>query len=155
MKVILYMIFFSIIIQISSQKYTLLILNGTNEVNFAILNFFGYQFAPRYKDIYDVVSESLYGFKNSGSYDGIIKPVRKINKNLIINEWENIKRIIVSLALKTTTQSTIIGKLSSHRRKNKTKKALWEYDNIIKREFDVKFLKNIKILILILYNFRI
>ena len=27
--------------------------HGANEVNFSILNFFGYQFAPRYKDIYD------------------------------------------------------------------------------------------------------
>ncbi|PGW47447.1 hypothetical protein COE03_14330, partial [Bacillus thuringiensis] len=25
--------------------------HGTNEVNFAILDLFGYQFAPRYKDI--------------------------------------------------------------------------------------------------------
>ena len=30
---------------------------GTNEVNFAILHLFGYQFAPRYKDIQDKVSE--------------------------------------------------------------------------------------------------
>jgi TnpA family transposase len=33
---------------------------GTNEVNFAILHLFGYQFAPRYKDIQDKVSKSLY-----------------------------------------------------------------------------------------------
>jgi TnpA family transposase len=31
-----------------------------------------------------------------------------------------------------TTQSIIIGKLSAYARKNKTKRALWEYDNIIK-----------------------
>ena len=39
---------------------------------------------------------------------------------------------MVSLALKTTTQNIIIGKLSTYARKNKTKRALWEYDNIIK-----------------------
>lgn len=38
----------------------------------------------------------------------------------------------MSLALKTTTQSIIIGKLSAYARKNKTKRALWEYDNIIR-----------------------
>ena len=32
----------------------------------------------------------------------------------------------------TTTQSIIIGKLSTYARKNKTRRALWEYDNIIK-----------------------
>jgi len=106
---------------------------GTNEVNFAILHLFGYQFAPRYKDIQDKVSKSLYGFKHPSQYgDLLIKPIRKINDKLIIPEWENVQRIMVSLALKTTTQSIIVGKLSNYARKNKTKRALWEYDNIIK-----------------------
>lgn len=61
-----------------------------------------------------------------------LKPIRQINTRLIISEWENIERIILSLALKETTQSIITGKLSSYTRKNKTKRALWEYDNIIK-----------------------
>lgn len=39
---------------------------------------------------------------------------------------------MVSLALKTTTQSIIVSKLSAYARKNKTRQALWEYDNIIK-----------------------
>jgi len=107
--------------------------HGTNEVNFSILHFFGYQFAPRYKDIYGTVSRSLYGFQHPSQYgDILIKPVRKINTDLIIEEWENIQRIVLSLALKTTTQSIIVGKLSAYARKNKTKRALWEYDNIIK-----------------------
>jgi TnpA family transposase len=107
--------------------------HGTNEVNFAILHLFGYQFAPRYKDIHGKVSDSLYGFKHPSQYgDLLIKPIRKINQKLIIPEWENIQRIMVSLALKTTTQSIIVGKLSNYARKNKTKRALWEYDNIIK-----------------------
>jgi TnpA family transposase len=108
--------------------------HGPNEVNFAILHFFGYQFAPRYNDIHDKVSTSLYGFKHPSQYgeDMLIKPIRKINSDLIIPEWENIQRIMVSLALKTTTQSIIIGKLSNYARKNKTRRALWEYDNIIR-----------------------
>jgi TnpA family transposase len=42
------------------------------------------------------------------------------------------QRIFVSLARKTTTQSIIVGKLSAYARKNKTRRALWEYDNIIR-----------------------
>ena len=107
--------------------------HGTNEVNFAILHLFGYQFAPRYKDIHDTVNQSLYGFKHPSQYgDLLLKPIRKINDNLIISEWENIQRIMVSLALKTTTQSIIVSKLSNYARKNKTRRALWEYDNIIR-----------------------
>lgn len=94
--------------------------HGTNEVNFAILHFFGYQCAPRYRDIYDTVSQSLYRFKHPSQYgDVLIKPVWKINTQLIIQEWENIQRIILSLALKTTTRSIIIGKLSDYARKTK------------------------------------
>jgi TnpA family transposase len=107
--------------------------HGTNEVNFAILHLFGYQFAPRYKDIHDKVSDSLYGFRHPSQYgDALLKPIRKISDKLIIDEWENIRRIMVSLALKTTTQSIIVSKLSAYARKNKTRRALWEYDNIIK-----------------------
>ena len=107
--------------------------HGTNQVNFAILHVFSYQFAPRYKDIYDTVNKGLYGFKHPRQYgDAIIKPIRKINDELVIDEWENIQCIMLSLALKTTTQSIIVGKLNAHTRKNKTRRALWEYDNIIR-----------------------
>lgn len=51
---------------------------------------------------------------------------------MIVSEWPNVERILLSLALKTTTQSIIVGKLSSYPRKNRTKRALWEFDNIIK-----------------------
>lgn len=108
--------------------------HGTNEINFAILHSFGYQFAPRYKDIYDLVSKSLYGFQHPSNYDKdyVIKPIRKINTELIVEEWENIQRIMVSLAVKETTQSIIVSKLSAYARRNKTRRALWEYDNILK-----------------------
>ncbi|MDV3450590.1 Tn3 family transposase [Bacillus safensis] len=120
--------------------------HGTNEVNFAILHFFGYQFAPRYKDIHEKVSSSLYGFKHPSQYgDVLIKPVRKINTKLIMEEWENIQRIMLSLALKTTTQSVIVRKLSSYTRKNKTKRALWEYDNIIKSLYFLLYIDSLTV----------
>ena len=58
--------------------------------------------------------------------------MRKIHTRLIVEEWDQMQRIFVSLALKTTTQSIIVGKLSAYPRKNKTRRALWEYDNIIR-----------------------
>jgi TnpA family transposase len=108
--------------------------HGTNEINFAILYVFGYQFAPRYRDIYDTVRQSLYGFKHPSQYadEFVLKPIRKIDTELIVEEWDNIQRIMVSLAMKTTTQDIIVRKLGAYARKNKTRRALWEYDNIIK-----------------------
>ena len=107
--------------------------HGTNEVNFALLHVFGYQFAPRYRDIQTKMQEVLYGFQHPTQYGAVLlKPIRKLNTRLIVEEWENLQRIFVSLALKTTTQHIIVGKLSAYARKNKTRRALWEYDNIIR-----------------------
>ena len=114
--------------------------HGTNQVNFALLHLFGYQFAPRYKDLQEKVSQSLYGFQHPSRYDGIIQPIRKINTARIIEEWENIQRSVVSLAVKTTTQSILVGKLSAHVRKNKTRRALWEYDNIIRSLYLLEYI---------------
>src|SRR5699024_11453044 len=59
--------------------------HGTNEVNFSILHFFGYQFAPRYKDIYGTVSRALYGFQHRSQYgDRLITLVRRIDNDVSI-----------------------------------------------------------------------
>jgi pimeloyl-ACP methyl ester carboxylesterase len=67
-------------------------------------------------------------FRHPGHYkDFRIKPVRRIRGGLGASEWPNIERILLSLALKTTTQRVIVAKLSTYRRKNRTKRALWEH----------------------------
>ena len=116
--------------------------HGANQVNFAILNFFDKQFAPRYKDIRGKVQTSLYGFQHPSQYpqEWLLKPIRKLNEDLVIREWDTIQRIIVSLALKTTTQSIIISKLSSHARRNDTRQVLWEYDNILASLYLLKYI---------------
>ena len=108
--------------------------HGANAVNFAILHLFGYQFAPRYRDFYDTVRTSLYGFQHPSQYDEdlVLKPRRKLNPELIVEEWDNIQRIMVSLALKTTSQHIIVRKLSAFALRNKTRRALWEYDHILR-----------------------
>ena len=104
--------------------------HGTNQVNYFILNVFGYQYAPRYRDLHKKMT-GLVGFHHPGHYaDYLIKPARKTFDALIVKEWPNIQRILASLAQKEVTQATIVRKLSSYARQNQTKKALWELDNI-------------------------
>lgn len=104
--------------------------HGTNQVNFWILHVFGYQFAPRYRN-FPAKTENIIGFSQPGEYDEAfpIKPSRKVNEELIIEEWPSVQHIMASLGQKETTQSAIVRKLSSYARQNKTKKALWELDN--------------------------
>lgn len=119
--------------------------HGTNQVNHALLDIFGYQFAPRYKNL-DSEHRSIVGFRRPRSYkDLVIKPTHKVNRQLIIDEEDNLKRIIVSLALKSTTQSTIVRKLASYERQNRTKKALWEYNNIIESIYILNYIDSLLI----------
>ncbi len=108
--------------------------HGANHVNFAVLHQFGYQFAPRYRNVQRQLKAGLLGFRHPTHYhkDWPIKPNRRIREGLILSEEANIERILLSLALKSSTQSVIVGKLSAYRRKNRTKRALWEFDGIIR-----------------------
>ena len=114
--------------------------HGTNQVNFFTLDVFGYQFAPRYRDLHKKMG-GLVGFHHPSKYANcLIKPARKVFDALIVKEWPNIQRILASLAQKAVTQATIVRKLSSYARQNQTKKALWELDNIRRTTFILDFI---------------
>jgi TnpA family transposase len=99
--------------------------HGTNQMNFFLLHVFGYQFAPRYRDLHKKM-DGLVGVHHPSHYAGsLIKPARKTFDALIVKEWPNIQRILASLAQKDVTQATVVRKLSSYARQNQTKKALW------------------------------
>ena len=57
--------------------------HGSNQVNFALLHFFGYRFAPRYRDFRHKIDTGLYGFDNPRTAAGPLKPIRKIKEDLI------------------------------------------------------------------------
>ena len=69
----------------------------------------------------------------------MLKPIHAIQKSLISDDWDWVQQIMVSLALKTTTQSIITGKLSSYARHHKTRAALWEYDSIIRSLYLLRY----------------
>ena len=119
--------------------------HGANNVNFLILHSFCYEFAPRYRDI-SSKSESLCGFEKLKHYeDFLMKPSKKVKEDCIIKEWPEIQRILVSLGLKNTTQSVIVGKLSSYARKNRTKLAMWELDSVLRSIYILKYIDNISL----------
>ncbi|KDP86637.1 transposase [Cupriavidus sp. SK-3] len=117
--------------------------HGTNQVNFWILHAFGYQFAPRYRDLHKKTG-GLIGFHHPSRYeDWLIRPSRKARDDLIVREWPNIQRIMASLAQKDVTQATIVRKLSSYTRQNQTKKALWELDNLCRTLYILEFIDDV------------
>ena len=112
----------------------------TNQVNFFLLFFAGYQFAPRYRDLHKKMA-SLVGFQHPNHYAHyLIKPARKTFDALIVKEWPNIQRILASLVQKDVTQATVVRKLSSYARQNQTKKGLWELDNVLRSIYILDFI---------------
>jgi TnpA family transposase len=91
--------------------------------------------------------DTLYGFKHPSKYDRefLLKPSSKANTKLILAEEDNIKHIFASLAKKVTSQSVIIGKLSSYARKNRTKKALWELDNLYRSRYLLNYVDSLRL----------
>ena len=91
--------------------------------------------------------DTLHGFKHPSQYakEFLLKPRRKINTALILAEEDNIKHILASLAKKVTRQSVIIGKLSSYARKNRTKKALWELDNVYRSRYLLTYVDSVRL----------
>lgn len=61
-----------------------------------------------------------------------------IDRQLIIDEKDNIDRIIATLALKEISQSTLIKKLCALSTNNKTRKALFEYNKLIRSIYTLK-----------------
>ncbi|MGB4192165.1 MAG: Tn3 family transposase [Rickettsiales bacterium] len=118
-------------------------MHSINKANFAILSWFGYEFTPRFANIHTQIKH-LYGTKKSYSYKKyLVKPVGQLNKNVIIDGWYNLKRVMATLAMKETTQSNIIRKLCTYIHLDQTRRALFEYDKLLRSIYTLKYLTNL------------
>ncbi len=91
---------------------------------------------PRFTQLWEKSGHSLVcfdGLENHAKH--LIKPSKKASVDLIIKEWDKVLRILASLALKKTTQSQIVAKLSSYKKTNPTLKALIAFDEIIMTDY--------------------
>jgi TnpA family transposase len=116
-------------------------MHSINRVNFALMYLFGYRFMPRFTQLRDKSDNNLVCFDEVKHYaHHVIKPSKQVNKALIIKEWDNVLRILASLALKKTTQSQIVRKLSSYKKINATLKALIAFDEIIMTDYILDYI---------------
>lgn len=115
-------------------------MHSINRVNFALMHLFGYRFMPRFTQLGEKAGSNLVGFGEVSDYEHhIIKPSKQADKPLIIREWDNVLRILASLALKKTTQSQIVRKLSSYKQ-NPTLKAFIALDQIIMSDYMLDYI---------------
>jgi TnpA family transposase len=70
----------------------------------------------------------------------LIKPVGLIDRQLIESEWGNQQRIIATLGLKEITQSALIKKLCTYKQEHRLRKALFEFDKLIRSIHTLNYL---------------
>ncbi|MEQ8882664.1 MAG: Tn3 family transposase [Cyclobacteriaceae bacterium] len=122
--------------------------HGYSEIVFAITNGLGVFFAPRIKNYND---QLLYTFRESKKLyeqkDFPIKPTapKYIDENLIIEQWESILRVIITIKLRRTTASRILKRLSSYSKQHPLYRALKQVGRIYKTIFILKYFDDINL----------
>ncbi len=105
-------------------------MHSINCLNYVILDAIDKSFMPNFNN---PQGEAISCMKALKIYNEcFLKPKKVINEKLIEDNWDDIQRVLASLVIGNTSQSIIVSKLSSSKRHNKIKRALNEYNDIMK-----------------------
>lgn len=117
-------------------------MHSVNKANFAILYWFGLRFEPCFTDMEGQLQE-LYCADDPALYEKcLIRPVGKIDHDLIISEKPNIDQIVATLGLKEMTQGTLIRKLCTYTASNPTRRAVFEFDKLVRSIYTLRYLRD-------------
>jgi TnpA family transposase len=119
--------------------------HGYSEAIFATTHLLRISYAPRIKNL---KKQRLYGFKewdketiNSWK----IKPSQSVSEALIIEQWDEILRFIVTIKLKESTASDIFRRLNSYSKQHRLYQALKAFGQIIKTDFILRYLDDVEL----------
>lgn len=118
--------------------------HSLNQLNFVILDAIGVDYVPSIKNIKEA-ADDLFSSKSNPDYTGIILPKGVIDVDLIRSERRGILRVLLSLLLQENTQSNIVKKINSSARYTRLKKALFEYNRILKSTHILNLIDNMSL----------
>lgn len=72
----------------------------------------------------------------------LIRPVGQIDRQAIVDEKANIDQIVATLGLKEMTQGTLIRKLCTYTTQNPTRRAIFEFDKLIRSIYTLRYLRD-------------
>lgn len=117
-------------------------MHGYTDAMFAGLHFLDISFAPR---LTDLPSRALFAYdskslvKNSGY---IIGPKQQINKRLILENWDDMLRLMATIKSGKQSASLIFRRLASGKRESELYKAFKALGQLIKSYFIVNYIAN-------------
>ncbi|WP_436286951.1 Tn3 family transposase, partial [Thalassolituus maritimus] len=118
--------------------------HGVNHVNFALLDLFGYSFAPRYAQVGRVINE-MFDVKQDKDQRIQLRLKKAINTKRIMQHWDTIQRIAVLLKERKTTQATLVRKLSGYKKNQPLLGALTEYDRLLKANYLLNYIDDVSL----------
>ena len=117
-------------------------MHSINKANFAVLYWFGPRFEPRFTDLEAQLKE-LYCADDLALYEKfIIRPAGQIDLQAVVDEKANIDQIVATLGLKEMTQGTLIRKLCTYTQPNPTRRAIFEFDKLVRSIYTLRYLRN-------------
>jgi TnpA family transposase len=119
--------------------------HGYNEAIFGITHMLGISFAPRLKEL---KHKALYIFKDhprTKRIDLNIKPDHYVNEKLIIENWDEFLRLVVTIKLKENTASDIFRRLNSYSKQHSLYRTVKAFGQIIKSLFILRYLDDVEL----------
>ena len=117
-------------------------MHSINKANFAILHWFGLKLYPRFTNLQTQLLHLYSGVEPTKYEKFLIQPVDQIDRELIVSEKANIDRIVATLGLKEMTQSTLVRKLCTYSQHNRTRRAIFEFDKLIRSIYTLRYLRD-------------
>lgn len=117
-------------------------MHSINKANYAIMHCFGMQLSPHYTNLQAQIPH-LYCSDNIGQYQSfLLAPAGEIDIQLIISEKDSIDRIIATLAMKEMSQSILVRKLCALSSQDRTRRAIFELDKLVRSIYTLKYIRN-------------
>jgi TnpA family transposase len=117
-------------------------MHSINKANFAILHCFGMSLAPRFTDLQAQLKHLFCACDPARYQSFLIAPAGVIERALIESEKPGIDRIVATLGLKEMSQSVLVRKLCSLSGHHRTRKAIFEFDKLIRSLYTLRYLRD-------------
>lgn len=118
---------------------------GYTEVIFGVADMLKTRFAPRIKDVMSQKLVSFQRIKSQLDKKGYpITPSYYVQKEKIVNNWDMVLRLIVTIKLGLHKPSVIFKRLNSYLKQHPLQEALKEYGRITKSLFILEYIDNVQ-----------
>ncbi|GHO71332.1 hypothetical protein KSC_102240 [Ktedonobacter sp. SOSP1-52] len=113
---------------------------GSTEHVFALASLLGFRFAPR---IADALSKKLYLLDEVGEHGPLNTLLfDQVNKKLIIEQWDEMRRVASSIRHGTVSASLLMRKLAAYPRQNQVARALTEMGKLERTVFLLEYFRD-------------